>query len=126
MHQIIFDYSQKSSGCEHISTISCTNFGYRNHDARVETMARPLRGRNAFMSVRNCTIYFQKLYQHEMFISGKRANEISPLGVFRKHVEADDEDLLVAGNHTECETIETLEKAAADYRKKMHIDEEIF
>jgi len=61
-----------------------------------------------------------------MFILGKRANEIGPLGVFRERVEAADESLLEAGNHTGCETIETHKKAAADYRKKMHIDENIF
>ncbi|CAF4669780.1 unnamed protein product, partial [Didymodactylos carnosus] len=36
------------------------------------------------------------------------------------------ESLLAVGNYTECETIETLKKAAYDYRKKMHIDEDIF
>ena len=37
-----------------------------------------------------------------------------------------DRKLLVAGNHTECPSIEVLKKAAADYRKKMHLDEDIF
>ena len=61
-----------------------------------------------------------------MYILGKRANEIGPVKVFREHIEHADENLLAAGNYTGCETIETLKKAAADYRKKMHIDENIF
>ena len=61
-----------------------------------------------------------------MFISGKRANEIGPLAVFRERVEAADEGLLAAGNHTGCETIQAIKKTGADYRKKMQIDENIF
>jgi hypothetical protein len=34
--------------------------------------------------------------------------------------------LLVAGNHTGCETIEVVKKTAADYRKKYQLDENIF
>jgi hypothetical protein len=37
-----------------------------------------------------------------------------------------DPKLLAAGNYTEYPTIEVLKKAAADYRKKMNIDESIF
>jgi hypothetical protein len=33
---------------------------------------------------------------------------------------------LAIGNHTGCETIEVIKKAAADYRKKMQIDENAF
>ncbi len=32
-------------------------------------------------------------------LPGKQANEIGPLAVFRQHVEAADERLLVAGRH---------------------------
>ncbi|CAF1512369.1 unnamed protein product, partial [Didymodactylos carnosus] len=56
----------------------------------------------------------------------KQANEIGLLGVFREHVKDANESLLAAGNYTESETIETLKKAAYDYRKKMHVDEDIF
>ena len=48
------------------------------------------------------------------------------MAVFRELVDAGDENLLVAGNHTGCETVEVLKKAGADYRKKMEIDENIF
>jgi hypothetical protein len=34
--------------------------------------------------------------------------------------------LLAAGNYTECNTIEVIKKAAADYRKKYQIDENIY
>jgi hypothetical protein len=60
-----------------------------------------------------------------MFISEKRENEIGHLAVFRERADTADEVLLAAGNRTRCETIETLKKAAADYRKKMYIDEDI-
>jgi hypothetical protein len=61
-----------------------------------------------------------------MYILGKRANEIGPLAVFRERIEEADESLLAAGNYTGCETIETHKKAAADYRKKMKLDENIY
>jgi len=61
-----------------------------------------------------------------MFILGQRANEIGPLAVFREHIEAADESLLEAGNYTGCRTIETFKKSAVDYRKIMHVDEDIF
>ncbi|CAF4565775.1 unnamed protein product, partial [Rotaria socialis] len=57
---------------------------------------------------------------------GKRANEIGPLRVFRELINEADENLLAAGNYTQCPTIEVLKKAASDYREKMHIDENIF
>ena len=37
-----------------------------------------------------------------------------------------DERLLAAGNFTGCETLATLTNAAADYRKKMEVDENMF
>lgn len=46
--------------------------------------------------------------------------------MFRERVEAADEELLAVGNLTGCETINTLKKAAADYRQKHRIDEDIF
>ena len=46
--------------------------------------------------------------------------------VFHEHVDAADEKLLAVGNHTECQTIEVLKKAGADYRKKMRVDENMF
>lgn len=61
-----------------------------------------------------------------IFHLGKRANEIGPLGVFRQQVNDADEKLLSEGNFTDCPSIETLKKAAYDYRKLMHIDEDIF
>lgn len=61
-----------------------------------------------------------------MHILGKRANEIGSLAVFRERLNNADDKLLAIGNYTECETIEVLKKAAADYRKKMHVDENIF
>ena len=61
-----------------------------------------------------------------MYISGKRANEVGPVQVFRENIEHADENLLAAGNFTGCATIESIKKAAADFRKKMHIDEDIF
>ncbi|CAF1491231.1 unnamed protein product [Adineta steineri] len=57
---------------------------------------------------------------------GKRANEIGSLAVFRENLEMADEKLLIAGNLTDCQTIEVIKKAAADYRKKMLIDEDMF
>jgi hypothetical protein len=41
-------------------------------------------------------------------------------------VKKADESLLASGNFTGCETIATLKKAAADYRKKMEVDENMF
>ncbi|CAF3432704.1 unnamed protein product [Rotaria socialis] len=82
-------------------------FGEENHDASIATSARQLRGESRFLV-------------------GKRANEIGPLGVFREHINSADRELLAAGNYTDCQTIETLKKAASDYRQKMHIDEEVF
>jgi hypothetical protein len=61
-----------------------------------------------------------------MYISGKRANEVGPVKVFRENIEHADENLLAAGNYTGCQTIETIKKASADYRKTMQIDEDIF
>ncbi|CAF0841297.1 unnamed protein product [Didymodactylos carnosus] len=81
--------------------------GKENHNINTEISARQLRGKNRILV-------------------GKQANEIGPLGVFREHVKNANESLLAAGNYTECETIETLKKAAYDYRKKMHVDEDIF
>ena len=46
--------------------------------------------------------------------------------LFRERVKDADEHLLAAGNFTGCETMATLKKAAADYRKKMEIDENMF
>ncbi|CAF1460381.1 unnamed protein product [Adineta ricciae] len=43
-----------------------------------------------------------------------------------ERVEVADEHLQAAGNFTGCETIETINKAAYDYRKKMHIAENIY
>ena len=48
------------------------------------------------------------------------------MAVFRARVQAADENLLAEGNHTECETIEAVKKAASDYRKKRQVDENIF
>lgn len=61
-----------------------------------------------------------------MLFSGQRANEIGPLAVYRERVEAANESLLEAGNHTECETVAVIKKAGADVRKKMLIDENIY
>jgi len=57
---------------------------------------------------------------------GKRANDIGPTAVFQERIKSADENLLAAGNFTGCEPIETIKKAAADYRKKMQLDEEMF
>ena len=46
--------------------------------------------------------------------------------VFRERLQAADESLLAAGNHTGCETIETIKKTSADYRTKYQVDENIF
>ncbi|CAF1465351.1 unnamed protein product [Didymodactylos carnosus] len=80
--------------------------GKDNHNINTEISARQLRGKSRILV-------------------GKQENEIGPLGVFPEHVNAN-ESLLAAGNYTECEIIETLKKAAYDYRKKMHVDEDIF
>ncbi|CAM4750759.1 unnamed protein product [Rotaria magnacalcarata] len=82
-------------------------YGEENHDVNKEIAARQLDG-------------VQRL------LVGKRANEIGPLAVFRERLNNANEKLLAVGNYTECETIETLKKAASDYRKKMHFDEDIF
>ncbi|CAF1315062.1 unnamed protein product [Didymodactylos carnosus] len=81
--------------------------GKENHNINIEISARQLHGKNRILV-------------------GQRANEIDPLEVFREHVKDANESLLAVGNYTECETIETLKKAAYVYRKKMHIDEDIF
>ncbi|CAF4443150.1 unnamed protein product [Rotaria sp. Silwood2] len=81
--------------------------GAERHDAEIATMKRQLCG-------------------EERYRVGKRANEIGPLAVFREQVEAADENLLAAGNYTECNTIEVIKKATADYRKKYQIDENIY
>jgi hypothetical protein len=57
---------------------------------------------------------------------GQRANDIGPMAVFQERIKSADDNLLAAGNYTGCETIEALKKAAADYRKKMHLDEDMF
>ena len=77
------------------------------------------------MSVSNY-ICLQRSYRYKISILGERANEIGHLAVFRERVEAADESSLAAGNFTGCETIETHKKAAADYRKKMKLDENMF
>ncbi|CAF2027263.1 unnamed protein product [Rotaria magnacalcarata] len=82
-------------------------YGEENHDVNKEIAARQLDG-------------VQRL------LVGKRANEIGPLAVFQERLNNANEKLLAVGNYTECETIETLKKAASDYRKKMHFDEDIF
>jgi hypothetical protein len=41
-------------------------------------------------------------------------------------VQAADENLLAVGNHTGCESIEVIKKAAADYRKQHEKDENIY
>ena len=46
--------------------------------------------------------------------------------MFRERVEAANEELLAVGNLTGCGTINTWKKAAADYRQKHRIDEDIF
>lgn len=71
-------------------------------------------------------IFFRELHCHEIFILGQRANQIGPLAVFRERVEAADDKLIEAGNLTGCETIETLKKAAVDYRVTHEIDEDDF
>ncbi|CAF1650189.1 unnamed protein product [Rotaria sp. Silwood1] len=45
---------------------------------------------------------------------------------FRELVEAADEDMVAAGNFTQCPTIEALKKFGVDYRKKMRFDEDVF
>ncbi|CAF3159980.1 unnamed protein product [Rotaria socialis] len=82
-------------------------FGEENHNPAIETASRNLTGKHRFDV-------------------GKRANEIGPLRVFRELINEADENLLAAGNYTQCPTIEVLKKAASDYREKMHIDENIF
>ncbi|CAF1462902.1 unnamed protein product [Adineta steineri] len=82
-------------------------FGVENHNPKNETMTRRLCG-------------------EERYHVGERANEIGPLAVLRERIEAADENLLAAGNHTGCETIEVTKKAGADFRKANQIDENIF
>ena len=48
------------------------------------------------------------------------------MAVFNERVEAANEKLIEAGNFTGCETIETLKKAAVDYRATHEIDEDDF
>ncbi|CAF3935227.1 unnamed protein product [Rotaria sp. Silwood1] len=62
----------------------------------------------------------------QRFLLGKRANDIGPLALYRELVDNADRALLEVGNETQCPTTETLKKAAADYRNKMRIDENIF
>ncbi|CAF4372742.1 unnamed protein product [Rotaria magnacalcarata] len=82
-------------------------YGEENHNPAIAIGARNLSGER----------------RHSI---GQRANEIGPLRVFRELINEADENLLSAGNYTQCPTIETIKKAAADYRQKMHIDESIF
>ncbi|CAF1504788.1 unnamed protein product [Adineta ricciae] len=71
-------------------------------------------------------IMTQQLRGAERLRVGERANDIGPLAVFRERVEAADEKLLAVGNFGRVETIETIKKASADFRKKMKYDENAY
>lgn len=84
------------------------------------------KARIAMKLVRNSLDLKKDLRSFGVIILGKRANQIGPLAVFRELVEKADENLLAAGNYTQCPTIEAIKKAGFDYGKKMRIDEDIF
>ncbi|CAF3275361.1 unnamed protein product [Rotaria sp. Silwood2] len=57
---------------------------------------------------------------------GKAASAIGCLKVLQQKVENADEEMLSARNFTGCESMEVIKHAAADYRKKFQLDEDIF
>ena len=61
-------------------------------------------------------------------IVGKAENAAGSLKVFQEKVENADEEMLCAHNFTgcECESMEVLKQAAADYQKNFRLDEDIF
>jgi hypothetical protein len=66
------------------------------------------------------------LKSSDVLFEGERANQIGPKSLFQERIKVANERLLQAGNFTGCETIETLKKAAVDYRKRMALDENMF
>jgi hypothetical protein len=99
-------------------------FGDANHNRKIATASRPLRGPER--SAMGMRFVFHKHYLTLFIFVAQQVQEEGPLAVYERNLRRADEKLLRDGNLTQVPSTDVLKTAAYKYNNKYRLDEDMF
>ena len=99
-------------------------FGDADHNRKIATARRPLRGLER--SAMGMYFVFHKHHLTLLFFVAQQVHEKGPLAVYERNLRQADENLLQDGNLTQVPSTDVLKTAVYEYNNTYRLDEDIF